>query len=40
MLVVGSVNVDLVVSVAVLPERGQTVAGGTVTSTRIYNVAI
>ena len=28
MLVVGSVNVDLVVSVAVLPERGQTVAGG------------
>ena len=28
MLVVGSINVDLVVSVAVLPERGETVAGG------------
>jgi len=27
-LVVGSINVDLVVSVAVLPERGETVAGG------------
>ena len=28
MLVVGSINVDLVVSVAVLPGRGETVAGG------------
>ena len=28
MLVVGSINVDLVISVAVLPERGETVAGG------------
>jgi len=27
-LVVGSINVDLVVTVAVLPERGETVAGG------------